>query len=268
MALAMKIAVSHGLDDLPWLGAFEVVNGQILAAHGDLESAEREIARGADRMRGRWDPVRVADGLIALAEVRRRLGRSDEARDLLDETRALMATTRDPGAALTANVERVARHVGKRRKAVTAGALTNQELVVLTLLADGLTKREIPARLFVSYGTVHSHTKAICRKLGRTSRAEVIAAACELGLIEGAAGRSARRPPLPVGSEVGAQPLSAPVGVARQSDADAGTQRAAAGDARLPRGDPRPGDDSGRVRGGVPPERRHGDERQLGPPRR
>jgi DNA-binding CsgD family transcriptional regulator len=54
---------------------------------------------------------------------------------------------------------------------------------VLRLLAQGLTKRDVAATLFVSYSTVHSHTKSIYRKLDGTSRDEVLEQARELGLI-------------------------------------------------------------------------------------
>jgi DNA-binding CsgD family transcriptional regulator len=37
--------------------------------------------------------------------------------------------------------------------------------------------------LFLSYSTIHSHTKSIYRKLGGSSRDEVLERARELGLI-------------------------------------------------------------------------------------
>jgi LuxR family maltose regulon positive regulatory protein len=61
--------------------------------------------------------------------------------------------------------------------------LTERELEVLGLLAEGQTKREVAAKLFVSYSTVHTHTKAIYRKLDGASRDEVLDHARELGLI-------------------------------------------------------------------------------------
>ncbi len=52
--------------------------------------------------------------------------------------------------------------------------LSSRELDVLRLLAKGLSKREVAAQLFVSYNTVHSHVRAIYRKLGVTSRADAV----------------------------------------------------------------------------------------------
>ncbi|MGZ6213633.1 MAG: helix-turn-helix transcriptional regulator [Candidatus Limnocylindria bacterium] len=44
-----------------------------------------------------------------------------------------------------------------------------------------MTKREVAAALFLSYSTIHSHTKSIYRKLGRDSRDEVLKRARGLG---------------------------------------------------------------------------------------
>jgi LuxR family transcriptional regulator, maltose regulon positive regulatory protein len=61
--------------------------------------------------------------------------------------------------------------------------LTERELEVLRLLAEGRTKREVAATLFLSYSTIHSHTKSIYRKLDGSSRDEVLEHARGLGLI-------------------------------------------------------------------------------------
>src|SRR5215204_6358924 len=61
--------------------------------------------------------------------------------------------------------------------------LSERELEVLTLLASGKTNSEVAGELFVSVGTVKSHTGNIYRKLGARNRAEALARARELGLI-------------------------------------------------------------------------------------
>ena len=47
-----------------------------------------------------------------------------------------------------------------------------------------VTRREIAAALFVSFNTVQTHMRSIYRKLGVASRAQAVARARELGLIE------------------------------------------------------------------------------------
>ena len=61
--------------------------------------------------------------------------------------------------------------------------LSERELEVLTLLASGKTNSEVARDLFVSVGTVKSHTGNIYRKLGAKNRAEALARARGLGLI-------------------------------------------------------------------------------------
>ena len=60
--------------------------------------------------------------------------------------------------------------------------LSKRELEVLGLLAAGRTKSEIARDLFVSLGTVKSHTGNIYRKLGTRNRAEAVARFRELWL--------------------------------------------------------------------------------------
>lgn len=63
-------------------------------------------------------------------------------------------------------------------------ALTEREVEVLRLIAEGLSNREIAARLVVSLGTVKWHNNQIFSKLGVTSRTAALAKARLLGLIE------------------------------------------------------------------------------------
>jgi LuxR family maltose regulon positive regulatory protein len=61
--------------------------------------------------------------------------------------------------------------------------LSERELEVLRLVADGLSNREIADRLFVSVGTVKTHVHNILGKLGVEGRPRAIARARELDLI-------------------------------------------------------------------------------------
>jgi ATP/maltotriose-dependent transcriptional regulator MalT len=61
--------------------------------------------------------------------------------------------------------------------------LSERELEVLGLLATGKTNSEVARDLFVSVGTIKSHTGNIYRKLGAKNRAEALARARELDLI-------------------------------------------------------------------------------------
>lgn len=62
--------------------------------------------------------------------------------------------------------------------------LTEREREVFELLASGRTNREIAADLFVSVGTIKAHTSNIYAKLQARNRAEALARARELGLLD------------------------------------------------------------------------------------
>jgi two-component system, NarL family, response regulator NreC len=63
-------------------------------------------------------------------------------------------------------------------------ALSEREVDVLRLIALGHTNAEIGDQLFLSVRTVETHRSHIQRKVGRTTRAELVRYAMERGLIE------------------------------------------------------------------------------------
>src|ERR671910_3708959 len=62
--------------------------------------------------------------------------------------------------------------------------LSERELEVLTLLASGQTNSEVAGELFVSVGTVKSHTGNIYRKLDARNRTEALARAREFKVLQ------------------------------------------------------------------------------------
>jgi LuxR family maltose regulon positive regulatory protein len=105
--------------------------------------------------------------------------------DHLREARRLMERCADPGmladrsSALSGVAAGISRAAGKPPQ-----DLSRRELEVLRLLQSPLSESEIGNRLFISHNTVHSHTKAIFRKLGVTSRAQAIERARAVGLLD------------------------------------------------------------------------------------
>ena len=70
-----------------------------------------------------------------------------------------------------------------RKPSVLIEPLTDRELEVLHLLAEGLSNRKIARKLFLSPNTVRTHTYNIYGKLGVHSRMQAVARARELGLL-------------------------------------------------------------------------------------
>lgn len=66
----------------------------------------------------------------------------------------------------------------------TTDLLSERELEVLKLLAQGLTNQEIAGRLYVSVNTVKTHVKGVYNALDVRNRTEAAARAQELGLLE------------------------------------------------------------------------------------
>jgi DNA-binding NarL/FixJ family response regulator len=74
------------------------------------------------------------------------------------------------------------RLVGRVRE--PAVSLSDRELEVLRLIAEGCTNREAAARLFISETTVKTHVLHLYGKLGVNDRAAAVAAGFRRGLLE------------------------------------------------------------------------------------
>jgi LuxR family maltose regulon positive regulatory protein len=115
--------------------------------------------------------------------VRRALGTLAEARALVAEARALIESCSDPGV-LGERLEDVARTLTPTHRRIEGESdLTERELEVLRYLAEGLAKRDIGRTLFLSYNTIHTHTKSIYHKLRVSSRQAAIERAREIGAL-------------------------------------------------------------------------------------
>lgn len=56
----------------------------------------------------------------------------------------------------------------------TSGVLTPREREIVALVAEGITNRAIAERLFISERTVDTHITRIRRKLGTTTRTQLV----------------------------------------------------------------------------------------------
>ncbi len=156
-------------------------------ATGRLDEAEREALRGERLRRSPQPSIGHAHALLVLAHVRVARSRLDRATRDLERAHRAIAEFPDPGRlpAIAATLEQdlsTARANGGNRRIVEEPSAA--ELAVLQSLATGLSRREIGAELYISLNTVKTHTRELYRKLGATSRAEAVARAEALGLLE------------------------------------------------------------------------------------
>jgi len=135
--------------------------GPLAQAVGILEAGQRRLA--------------LASALEDLAAAEIRAGRGEQAIAALD--RALASYAGCGARWDLARVRRRLRQLGiqrrlpaERRPASGWAALTESELTVVRLVADGLTNREVAERLYVSPHTVNGHLRHAFEKLGISSR--------------------------------------------------------------------------------------------------
>jgi LuxR family maltose regulon positive regulatory protein len=171
-----------------WLGANAAAAlGAVLLAEDRLAESERELSYAERFFRDEIETVPHVWMLGMLARVRCRRGRLEEAETALASAHAAAGGLTDPGRipALLAEVDDEFERTRKRAR--RGGILEHPspaELAVLRLLPSDLSMRQIGAELFLSPNTVHTHTRAIYRKLGVASRAEAVARATTRGLLD------------------------------------------------------------------------------------
>jgi ATP/maltotriose-dependent transcriptional regulator MalT len=149
-------------------------SGRVALATGDPEAVEL-LGRGAELFRRLRMPYEEARTRLELATALR--GRGGvlavvEARTALKTFERLGARNESDRAAAMLRDLGVRGRTGPK----DVGLLTEREQEVLGLLAQGLTNREIGARLFLSAKTVEHHVGAVLRKLGVKTRTEAAAA--------------------------------------------------------------------------------------------
>jgi LuxR family maltose regulon positive regulatory protein len=180
----------QALDLLGWLRARSEAAGRLRSALDTM--ALEALARDAE-----------GDGKGAETVLRRAL--------VLGEPEGFLRTFADKGAALAELVERAAPgavapdYLGKLREAFgradQAGAppagpqapaavlaegvepLSEREIEVLRLVAEGLSNADASRKLFIAPSTVKKHLENIYSKLGTRSRTQAIARAHEIGLL-------------------------------------------------------------------------------------
>jgi LuxR family transcriptional regulator, maltose regulon positive regulatory protein len=182
---ACALAARSDLAKAPQSSRAHVAMGAVLAARGRLHEARTELERSFEH-RGTiglspWPDVEAS---LLLGSVLVDLGDRPGAAELADEARAVLAVLPDGTEALQAKLAELDRRVAGRPRLVSlAESLTDREVAVLRLLGGSLSLREIGQELYVSANTVKTHTQAIYRKLGVSTRHDAVEQGKQMGIL-------------------------------------------------------------------------------------
>jgi DNA-binding CsgD family transcriptional regulator len=162
---------SAGRDlDYPWaLATSGRCRGLLRAARGELEAASAELERAVGKHERCPQPFELGRTLLALGAVQRRLKHRAAGRATLERALDLFDGL---GAALWA--EKAAAELARiPGRGPASGELTVTERRVAELVAEGLSNKEVAARLFVSVRAVEANLSKVYAKLGIRSRTEL-----------------------------------------------------------------------------------------------
>jgi DNA-binding CsgD family transcriptional regulator len=150
------------------------------AAHvnGLLHHSLQDLAEAVELFEGGPRPLALAAALEDLGVTAVDHGSTEQGVDAFSRALVLFAQA---GAAWDAGrVRGRLRTLGVRRRLVAAqrpgrgwAAMTDSELAVARLVAQGFTNREVAERLFVSHHTVSGHLRSVFAKLDVNSRVEL-----------------------------------------------------------------------------------------------
>jgi non-specific serine/threonine protein kinase len=190
--------------------------GYLALRRGDSRRALRFFRESLELFRGQGDQRGIADCLIGVAGVLGTLNQPEHAtrlfgaaealrqaigasvwpanvadyecnlrmvRDQLDEATFAAAWATGRALPLQEAIDRalVGQPLGNPPDSADGFDLTPREREAAALIAEGLTNRQIGARLVITEGTARLHVKHVLQKLGFTSRAQVAAWAVDQG---------------------------------------------------------------------------------------
>jgi len=182
---ARDVATRADLGRLPQAVMAYAATASVYAAEGRFEAARQELepALGVRRKNPGLGPWSTIVPTLLLARIRLELEDAAGAAELADEAREVLAALPDGTEALQARLADLRRRIaGPARQPHAAEPLTEREMAVLRMLGGTLSLREIGTELYVSPNTVKTHTQAIYRKLGVSSRGDAVARGRRLGI--------------------------------------------------------------------------------------
>ncbi len=186
---ALVVAIASYLDAHDFIVLGPVTNGDAAVEMAEAEQPELALVDWRMPRRSGADLVRGIVAVSPRTRVAVYTADADQsvARAALDAGAATLILKEAPLADLLRALEatldgRSYLDPALRRNAVRT-QLTDRELEVLSLLADGLRHEEIGLRLGIGSETVRTHLRKASDRLGASTRTQAVATAFRLGLI-------------------------------------------------------------------------------------
>ena len=184
---ALGIGTSHSGVSLSFNASIYAGLARLYFAQKDFQKA-REFAQTGFELGQQWlNPDSQIGSLLTLAQVAQQEGDPEAAQRLLDEVTRIASTSAVmPGTDVS--IERAKKQIQSQRSGKAAGdpllePLSERELEVLRMLAEGSSNPEIAEALIIALGTVKAHTSTIYRKLEVNNRTQAVIRARKLKII-------------------------------------------------------------------------------------
>ncbi len=174
LARQLDLASAHGLANR--VIELSLLESQARQAEGDEQRTRAALER-ALRLAQPEGHVRIFDQGPALARLLIEEARRGAFKEYVER---ILAATGVPGP-LSPEQEGLA---DRHARMLYGESLSEREVEVLRLIAQGATNHEIAERLVITVGTVKSHVNHILGKLDSRNRTEAVARARGLGLLE------------------------------------------------------------------------------------
>jgi ATP/maltotriose-dependent transcriptional regulator MalT len=175
------VAIADAVGTEPVRAAERCAAARIAQADGDLDTARGAFEDAIEHYQRSAAPFEAAQTQLELAQT---LASQDRADSGLELALAAAATFEQLGAERAAkSAGRLVGRLGGRSAAAKRSGLTRREVEILSLVAEGLSNRQIAERLVVSEHTVHRHLANLYAKLGVSSRAAAVALASQRDLL-------------------------------------------------------------------------------------
>jgi LuxR family maltose regulon positive regulatory protein len=170
----LGLASAHGLTNR--VIELSLLEAQAWRAEGDGFRSREALQRAlsAAQLAGY---IRVFDQGPDLVQLLAEAAQEGISRDYIGY---ILAVIGEPGIAASEGVGPAVRSV----RTLFGESLTNRELEVLRLIAQGATNYEIAERLVITVGTVKSHVNHVLDKLDANNRTEAVARGRALGLLD------------------------------------------------------------------------------------